>query len=1266
MAPRSPWLAYLSIILGLFAQIASAARPESAAPMFDDVRFRPVTVEDGLSQSTVRAMVQDLSGTVWVGTIDGLNRLDAHSIRVYRHNTDQPNSLPDNHVATLVLSASGELWIGTQGRGLARYRPATDDFEQIDLDPEGHLPAANSVSALAADQADGIWVASAGGRLRYLNTKTLEVETLAMDFGPALTAVRDLALFDDGRLVVASAVGVFVVSADRRQRQELQHAGRSLNAYALAQGGRGSILVGTGSNGLLEFQAQGLLNHYQTNDGLVSDAVRSLKQDASGRLWVGTNGGISRIDQRHRRIDSWTQDPIGRNGLGGNRVESMMIDRDGLLWIGTWSNGISIHDPQTESFQTFKYRPDRTNFLARSTVTALAMTRDGTLIAGLHEEGGGARIDLQQGVVQRYLHEAERADSIAASSIATVLERRDGSLWFGTQTAGLSKLRPGARDAFDVFQFDPAVPASLSSNNVADLMEDRSGNLWVATIGGGVDRLCPGCVDFERLSTADGLSSVYANTLLETADGGIWIGYRTIGIDRLDPVTGAVTSYRAGDAPGSLSSNAVTHLYEARDGSLWVATQGGGLNRGRPDANGRYVFAPLRRADGLGSDMVSAIGEDSSGAIWASTSTGISRIAPTDLSVVNFGWSEGAQRRGYFVGAITKDSEDVFYFGGLEGITRFDARRIGEPRPPRRPQVSAITALSREQAVHRRLAVGRPVRTDSNAAPTVELGYDDDIVHFEFSTFNFANAESIRYAYQLEGFDDSWVNLDDAGNRATFTDLPAGQYLLRVRAAGPRSQRWVDIERPLVVRVASAPWWNPVAIAAYLLVFLLLGGWLAWTLWQAVRQRLAAQQQLLESEQRLALALEASGDEIWECDFLEHRLIRFTPHVELRIPSDTKVFSLNTLREIVHPDDLHVFDHAMRDVLKGTKEQMRATYRMALMNGGWIWVQSYGRVVERDASGLVRRIAGVSRDVSEIMAQDEALQRINQDLERRVESRTRDFQIANEHLRRTLDDLRSAQKQLVESEKMAALGGLVAGVAHEINTPLGIGVTAASHLESESRRVGEQARQNTLKRTDLEQFLAVADESSQLILRNLRRADHLIKSFKQVAVDQSSEQRRMINLREYLDEILTSLQPRLKKTPYKVAIDCPGDLVVDTFPGALYQVFVNLVMNSIIHGFEGRDHGLIDIQARVERERLCMVYRDDGRGMSADIVARIFEPFFTTKRGQGGSGLGMHIVYNLVVQLLGGNVRCQSEPGQGVQFFIELPIKNGSPGQGSA
>jgi len=312
-------------------------------------------------------------------------------------------------------------------------------------------------------------------------------------------------------------------------------------------------------------------------------------------------------------------------------------------------------------------------------------------------------------------------------------------------------------------------------------------------------------------------------------------------------------------------------------------------------------------------------------------------------------------------------------------------------------------------------------------------------------------------------------------------------------------------------------------------------------------------------------------------------------------------------------------------------------------------------VVERDAQGRATRLIGVSRDISEIMQHEEALQRLNSELEHRVDARTRDLQGANAQLRRTLDELRLAQKQLVESEKMAALGGLVAGVAHEINTPLGIGVTAASHLSTESKRVQASLADGSMKRSDLDAYLATAGDSSELILRNLKRADHLVKSFKQVAVDQSSEQRRVVDLAEYLDEILTSLHPRLKRTGHRVLVECDPVIRAHTYPGALYQVIVNLVINSLVHGFETRENGTVRIGVRCDDGQIEIDFSDDGCGMSEAVRTRIFEPFFTTKRGQGGSGLGMHIVYNLVTQMLGGTVLCESVPGQGVRFLLRFP-----------
>ena len=263
--------------------------------------------------------------------------------------------------------------------------------------------------------------------------------------------------------------------------------------------------------------------------------------------------------------------------------------------------------------------------------------------------------------------------------------------------------------------------------------------------------------------------------------------------------------------------------------------------------------------------------------------------------------------------------------------------------------------------------------------------------------------------------------------------------------------------------------------------------------------------------------------------------------------------------------------------------------------------------------------------------------------------------LSNRELQFTLDELKLAQKQLVESEKMAALGGLVAGIAHEINTPLGIGVTAASHLEDETRKLMKLVDEGKVSRAALDTYQTDALSSAQLILSNLRRAGHLIKSFKQVAVDQSSEQAREIDLKTYLEEILVSLGPALKKTPHRVSIKCPENLRLLTYPGAISQIVVNLVMNSLIHGFEGIEHGEIRIECQSYDEEWLLLYRDNGVGMSEDVRQRVFDPFFTTKRGQGGSGLGLHVVYNLVTQLLRGSLDCISAPGKGVEFQIQLP-----------
>lgn len=254
---------------------------------------------------------------------------------------------------------------------------------------------------------------------------------------------------------------------------------------------------------------------------------------------------------------------------------------------------------------------------------------------------------------------------------------------------------------------------------------------------------------------------------------------------------------------------------------------------------------------------------------------------------------------------------------------------------------------------------------------------------------------------------------------------------------------------------------------------------------------------------------------------------------------------------------------------------------------------------------------------------------------------------------------RRLEEALKHSEKMAGLGEMVAGVAHEINTPLGVCVTVASHLGQELKLIKDKYQTGKMSRTDLDAFIQEAADAQYIMTTNLNRAAELVRSFKQVAVDQSSEHPRKFNLKEYISEVLTSLRPKLAKTQHQVILECPDDLVLEARPDFFSHIITNFIMNSLIHGFADKVDGKIKIQIELDAQDkvLKLNYADNGCGMDEVTCDRIYEPFFTTKRGVG-SGLGMHIIFNMVTEALHGTISCRSALGRGTRFDIVLPFKD--------
>ena len=431
-----------------------------------------------------------------------------------------------------------------------------------------------------------------------------------------------------------------------------------------------------------------------------------------------------------------------------------------------------------------------------------------------------------------------------------------------------------------------------------------------------------------------------------------------------------------------------------------------------------------------------------------------------------------------------------------------------------------------------------------------------------------------------------------------------------------------------------------------------------------VTEQKASERALRESESRLAQILRSSPLPVFVID-AQHKVVVWNPACErtFAVPAEAM---LGTDRQwsAFYPSarpcmadivleggmegEVDHFYHGRYHRSQFNPEAYEAEDFFPAMgeNGRWLYFTASPL---RDAKGNVVGAIETLLDISERKRAEREVQQLNEHLEGKVSERTAALAKAN-------DDLKHAMRQLVQTEKLASLGSLVAGVAHELNTPLGNVLTVATTLRDRANALhAEVERGEGLRRSTVYAFIDGSIEATGLIERNAQRAADLIGNVKQVAVDQTSTRRREFALHEVVGEIPATLHPALRRTAHEVHMDIPEGIVLDSFPGPLEQIVSNLVMNSLLHGFEARDHGTIRIAAERAGDSVRLRYTDDGQGMNAAVAQQAFDPFFTTKLGRGGRGLGLYIVYNLATAVLGGTVSLASEPGQGVTFDFVLP-----------
>ncbi|WP_372771067.1 tetratricopeptide repeat protein [Pseudoalteromonas sp.] len=435
---------------------------------------------------------------------------------------------------------------------------------------------------------------------------------------------------------------------------------------------------------------------------------------------------------------------------------------------------------------------------------------------------------------------------------------------------------------------------------------------------------------------------------------------------------------------------------------------------------------------------------------------------------------------------------------------------------------------------------------------------------------------------------------------------------------------------------------------------------ISWLIYRKVQQHnrmqleIKARKELELSERRLNLALWGSGDTLWDWDLTTGEIKRENLPRHSRFSETATGLDASSLKEFVHPDDYQFLNQALAEHINNKTPFFEASYRVLNNQGEWCWLLDRGKVVEFDeTTGKGLRITGTQRDITKLKQQEVALKELNSELELRVLERTTELATMNQQLMHTIEKLEVAQEYIIEAEKHAALGSMVAGLAHEINTPLGTAITAVSHLKMQTLSTESQFKSKTLSSHDFESFLSDVNNSSQLIESGVGKAGELVERFKLLAGKNSAQRPENININHLLTESFKVALNTLQINNEKAQLVLHGEALLYSYPATLAQVFNILIENALLHA----DVALVKITCEIEGEnqQLTLDFFDNGKSIEKGEEKRIFEPFYTTKRHRGHSGLGLHIAYNNITQDLNGSIECYQHPQGGLGYIIKLP-----------
>jgi signal transduction histidine kinase/ligand-binding sensor domain-containing protein/CheY-like chemotaxis protein len=799
------------------------------------IRFEHIGANDGLSQSNVTCILQDVRGLMWFGTQDGLNKYDGYQLRVYKNDKKNAASINNNFIKSIVQDKKGNMWIGTWGGGLNRFDRATERFIHYVHDKNNANSLSNDfVSTLYIDSNDNVWIGTESGGLNKFNYTTNQFTLYKHEENNAASLSDNYvrSIFEDSQhniWVGTFQGGLNLLNSHTQSFIHFQHSGDDKTSLAhnsvvaIAEDRSHHLWIGTRGGGLDLFNPRTrtfshFKNDYRNHNTLPLDVILCMHVDDKDNLWIGTeNGGLSIFNPRKGTFNNLLYDEIDNTSLSNNSIYSIYEDSHGNMWIGTYSGGINLYNKDRNKFPHYNHNASD-NSLSNNYVLGFSESSDGRM--WIATDGGGLNLfDPATGSFTHYRHKEGDPGTVGSDYIVPLQQDKENNLWMGTVGDGVSVLNLKTNT---ITQLKPNT--SINHENVCAMFMDRDYDLWLGTFGEGLN-----LYDFKTKSfkhykhehnNPNSIISDRIQSIYQDSEGLIWIGTFEKGLEIFDKTTQVFSRLVPKTSSNNLSDNRINCIYEDHNRNIWIGTSYG-LNCWNKQSR---TISSWFVQDGLPNNIIFDILEDAKGRFWISTNNGLSRFNPSTKSFTNFSTAEGLQSNEFKAHAAIRSHSGMMYFGGVNGFNIFnpDSILIDAFDPP--------LILTNFQVMNKDVPIApdekdpSPLKKSIGEATEIILPYEHSVISFEFASLNYTIKDKKQYMYMLEGFDADW-NQPGSRRVATYTNLDPGKYILKVKGLmnnGEWSSHITSIQL-VIIPPFWMTWWFKllvIAVVAGVIVFI--------------------------------------------------------------------------------------------------------------------------------------------------------------------------------------------------------------------------------------------------------------------------------------------------------------------------------------------------------------------------------------------------------------------------------------------------------------